>query len=62
MPLPVEPMLTAIVSPAFAPTWNAAWKLPSSSFLPLNVVVALIRFSSDLSWTDLGLDGVGRRC
>src|SRR3954466_15799417 len=43
-------MLTAMVSPAFAPTWKLAEKLPSSSFLPLNVVVLAIRSSSDFSW------------
>ena len=50
MPTPVDPMLTEMVSPELAPTWKEDWKLPSSSFLPLNVVVALMRFSSDLSW------------
>ena len=44
-------MLTPIVSPAFAPTWKLAVKLPSSSFLPLKVVVLAMRSSSAFSWT-----------
>ena len=43
-------MLTGMVSPALAPTWKLAVKLPSSSFLPLKVVVLVMRFSSGLSW------------
>src|SRR4051794_4569937 len=43
-------MLTPIVSPALDPTWKTELKVPSSSFLPLNVVVLAIRSSSALSW------------
>ncbi len=50
MPLPTEPTAKLIVSPEFEPTWKAALKLPSSSFLPLKVVVLAIRSSSDFSW------------
>ena len=39
-----------MLSPALAPTWKLALKLPSSSFLPLKVVVVAMRSSSDLSW------------
>src|SRR5688500_4838898 len=49
MPLPTEPTWTLMVSPALEPTWKAALKLPSSSFLPLKVVVLAMRSSSDLS-------------
>src|SRR3954466_14054192 len=43
-------MEASIVSPALAPTWNFAEKLPSSSLLPLNLVVSEMRVSSDCSW------------
>ena len=47
-----EPMPKEMVSPALAPTWNWAEIIePSSSFLPLNVVVSAIRVSSCLSWS-----------
>src|SRR3954470_10972802 len=44
------PTLTAMVSPALAPTWKEVLYLPSRSFCPLNVVVSAMRSSSDLSW------------
>src|SRR4051794_3082126 len=43
---------TLIVSVAFvlAPTWKLPLNVPSSSALPLNLVVLAIRSSSDFSW------------